>query len=113
MEEGTKETIVEAMVEGIVEGIVNLMRREEEDGGTCFPPFKRSCSMFLQIHNKLKVFNGMAKFYKCFIKEFYIYNGPNYQTHEEDITISMDLKMSSSLGVDKIEVYRSTCSDIS
>jgi hypothetical protein len=55
----------------------------------------------------------MAKFYKCFIKEFYIYNGPNYQTHEEDITISMDLKMSSSLGVNKTEVYRSTCSDIS
>jgi hypothetical protein len=48
-----------------------------------------------------------------FHKKICIHNGPNYQTHEENITIYVDLKMLAIMGVDKVEVYWSTYLDIS
>jgi hypothetical protein len=57
---------------------------------------------------QIQVFNGMAQFYRCFIKNFVFYHGPNYKVDEEDKTFYLDHIMSRSLGSYQAEIHRNT-----
>jgi hypothetical protein len=50
----------------------------------------------------------MAKFYRCFIKNFVFYHRINYQVNEENKTLYLDHKMLRSLGSNQVEVHGST-----
>ncbi len=56
---------------------------------------------------QIQVLNGMAQFYKCFIK-LYLYHGANHQVDEENGTLYLDHLVSKNLGLDKVEVHGST-----
>jgi hypothetical protein len=61
----------------------------------------------------IHVFNGMARFYRCFIQELCLYHGTNHKAYEEDKTLYLDHKVSKSLGSDQVEIHGSTDFDTS
>jgi hypothetical protein len=48
-----------------------------------------------------------------FHQELCIYHGTNDKADEEDITLYLDHKISTSLGLDQVEIYESIDSDTS
>lgn len=57
----------------------------------------------------IHVFNGMALFYWCFIKNFAFHHGPHHKTLLQNRSVYMDCQMSRSVGGHKIEI--SGCTD--
>jgi hypothetical protein len=62
---------------------------------------------------QIQIFNGMAKFYRCFIKNFVFIMAPFTKLMRKTKPFYLDHKVLKSLGLYQVKIHRSTNFDTS
>jgi len=65
----------------------------------------------LKMPKDVQVFNGMAQFYQCFMKNFCFHHGPHHETLMPNVGVCVDYQMLRSVGGHKTKVFG--CTDLS